>query len=100
MLRPGYPGLLILALQGIVWVLPDKQHFGGKACEFEAESVSYLVCRRASLDTPAVEYLHGYLHSNAEVPAIRLEQAFTAAERVERMSTRTHKPSTRGTEDR
>ena len=64
---------------------PNRRKLGQTVEEFEAESISYLVCRRAGIDTPAVEYLHGYLGSNAEVPHISLEVVFRAAQRIESM---------------
>lgn len=56
--------------------------------EFEAESVSYIVCLRAGLTTPAAEYLYGYLNANAEVPNISLDIVFKAAQRIESMRSR------------
>jgi hypothetical protein len=64
---------------------PDRRRLDRNACEFEAESVSYLVCGRAGLDTAAAEYLHGYLYANAEVPKISLDIVFKAAKRIEAM---------------
>lgn len=57
--------------------------------EFEAESVSYLVCRRAGLETPAAEYLNGYLDHNEEVPEISLDRVLWASRLVEQMGQRT-----------
>jgi hypothetical protein len=71
---------------------PDRQHLGRNVEEFEAESVSYLVCQRAGIDTPAAAYLHGYLESNEEVPGISLEVVFKAAQRIESMRMRKLKP--------
>lgn len=70
---------------------PDRRKLDKNAREFEAESVSYLVCCRAGLDTPAVEYLHGYLNSNDEVPQISLDIVFKAAQHIETMRTKTIK---------
>lgn len=64
---------------------PSRRKLDRNTREFEAESVSYLVCRRAGLATPAVEYLHGYLEANSEVPAISLDAVFKAAQRIEAM---------------
>lgn len=71
---------------------PDRRGLDRNTREFEAESVSYLVCRRGGLKTPAVEYLHGYLGKNAEVPSISLDCVFKAAQRIERMRTQKLKP--------
>ena len=64
---------------------PSRRGLGRNVEEFEAESVSYLVCRRADLDTPAAEYLHGYLNANEVVPAISLDVVFKASQRIESM---------------
>lgn len=64
---------------------PDRRKLDRQRMEFEAESVSYLVCQRAGLETPAVAYLHGYLSANGEVPEISLDLVFKAAQRIERM---------------
>lgn len=65
---------------------PDRRGLTLATQEFEAESVSYLVCSRAGISTPAVEYLHHYLGSNPEVPAISLDVVFKATQRIEAMS--------------
>jgi hypothetical protein len=36
--------------------------------EFEAESVSFLVCSRLGIDTTSAEYLSGYMQQHKEVP--------------------------------
>jgi hypothetical protein len=75
---------------------PDRRTLDRNTREFEAESVSYLVCRRAGIDTPAAEYMNGYLTNNEEVPRISLEVVFKAAQRVEAMRLKKLKP--RGTD--
>ncbi len=67
---------------------PDRRGLSRNAREFEAESVSFLVCSRAGLETPAAEYLHGYLQANADVPPISLDAVFRAAQRIESMRTK------------
>jgi hypothetical protein len=64
---------------------PDRSALDRNTEEFEAESVSYLVCHRAGIVTPAAEYLHGYLGSNEKVPSISLEVVFKAVQRLEIM---------------
>ena len=71
---------------------PDRRTLDRNTAEFEAESVSYLVCHRAGMETPAAEYLHGYLNANAEVPKISLETVFKAAQRIESMGMKNMKP--------
>lgn len=65
---------------------PDRRTLDRNTQEFEAESVSYLVCKRAGLQTPAVAYLNGYLQTNELVPTISVECVFKAAQRVEAMA--------------
>lgn len=65
---------------------PARMGVSKQAREFEAESVSYLACRRAGLDTPAAEYLNGYLKGNEQVPEdISLERVLKSALLVEQM---------------
>jgi hypothetical protein len=64
---------------------PDRRNLDTNVKEFEAESVSYLVCQRAGIEAPAVEYLNSYLNENEEVPSISLETVFKAAQRIESM---------------
>ena len=71
---------------------PDRRRLDRHAREFEAESVSYLVCHRAGIETPAAEYLYGYLRANGEVPEISLDAVFKAAQRIESMSLKKQKP--------
>lgn len=52
---------------------PDRRGLKKDAMEFEAESVSYLVCRRIGIETPADSCLAGYLRRSAEVPPISLD---------------------------
>ena len=67
---------------------PDRRNLDKNSREFEAEAVSYLVCQRAGLETPAVEYLHNYLDENLEVPKnISIETICRAAHRIEKMRT-------------
>lgn len=39
-----------------------------EAKEFEAETVSWLVCRRLGIDNPAYKYLANYFHNNKSIP--------------------------------
>lgn len=38
------------------------------AKEFEAESISWLICDRLGITSPSEKYLNGYLDSNSEIP--------------------------------
>ncbi|KAA3621928.1 MAG: hypothetical protein DWQ08_13410 [Proteobacteria bacterium] len=79
---------------------PSRTTLDNNTREFEAESVSYLVCQRAGIETPAVEYLSGYLHENDEIPQISLESVFKAAQRIESLLTKKPKPRSKPTENR
>jgi IrrE N-terminal-like domain len=66
---------------------PDRQGLQVDICEFEAESVCYLVCRRLGIDNPSEKYLAGYLVKNKDkdVPPISLECVMAASGLIERM---------------
>jgi hypothetical protein len=64
---------------------PDRRGLSHTIEEFEAESVSYLVCRRLGIDTPAAEYVANYVGSNEIVPSISLECIMKAAGLIEQM---------------
>jgi hypothetical protein len=54
--------------------------------EFEAESISFLVCKRLGLDTNSDEYLSGYILMNKEIPNISFETILTVAGYIESMT--------------
>ena len=64
---------------------PDRRGISRQPAEFEAESVSYLVCTRLNLKTSAEKYLAGYVSENNKVPKISLECIMKAAWIIERM---------------
>ena len=64
---------------------PDRKGLSHQVVEFEAESVSYLVCARLDIKTPAEKYLSGYVSENNKVPKISLECVMKAAGLIERM---------------
>lgn len=67
---------------------PDRRGLGKEAREFEAESVSYLVCRRLGIETPSEGYLSGYMDKNNEVPSISLDAVLRVAGLIESMGKR------------
>jgi len=67
---------------------PNRRKLDKQTREFEAESVSFLVCRRLGVDTDSAFYLHGYLDSHRNVPGIDLDAVIKAAVRVEAMGKR------------
>lgn len=64
---------------------PDRRGLPHEIREFEAESVSYLVCSRLGIDTPSATYLAGYCDSNQETPPISLDCVMKAAGLIESM---------------
>jgi len=63
-----------------------------EVCEFEAESVAYLICERLGIKNPSDEYLAGYMGKNEEVPSISLECVMKAAGLIEQMGRQRLKP--------
>jgi hypothetical protein len=45
-----------------------------------------LVCQRIGIDTPAAQYLSGYLDNNDEIPEISLDVVFKAVQKIESMT--------------
>ena len=60
--------------------------------EFEAESVSYIVCARLGIDNPSEEYLSGYVKNYDEIPNISLYCILKAGFLIEKMGKRPMKP--------
>ena len=60
--------------------------------EFEAESVTYLVCTRLGIDKPSAAYLAGYVRHNRDVPDISLECIMKSAGLIEQMGSKALKP--------
>lgn len=66
---------------------PERVGLPHDVREFEAESVSYLVCERAGISTPSAEYLSSVLdRSDAPVPNISLEAVLRVAGLIEQMT--------------
>ena len=64
---------------------PDRRGLDRTAREFEAESVTHLVCARLGIKSPSDAYLSGYLNQNREIPKISLECVMKAAGLIENM---------------
>lgn len=71
---------------------PDRRGLPRDVCEFEAESVSYLVCSRLGIYTPSDEYLAGYLKTHDETPPISLDCVMKASSLIEHMGRERLKP--------
>ena len=54
--------------------------------EFEAETVSYLVCQRLGISTHSVEYLANYLDKEGLIPEISAELVFQAVDMIQDMA--------------
>lgn len=67
---------------------PDRRGHPKTVEEFEAEAVSYLVCRRLGLDSPADRYLSNYMGEHNDVPCISLDAVFRVAGLIESMGRR------------
>ncbi len=52
-------------------------------CEFEAESVSWLVCKRLQIESPSQKYLAGYLDANQVIPPVNILAITKAVEQIE-----------------
>jgi hypothetical protein len=63
---------------------PDRQRLPHEAREFEAESVSYLICERLGIESPSAAYLAGYL-KDKEPPEISLECVMKSTGLIEQM---------------
>jgi hypothetical protein len=76
---------------------PDRRGLDVQVEEFEAESVSYLVCRRLGLETPSEQYLTGYFSNFEEVPNISIDLVMKTAGLIEQMGRTRLKPRETGT---
>lgn len=54
--------------------------------EFEAEIVSYLVCKRLGIETNSVRYLSHYMEEKEQIPPILIEFVFQAVDIIEQMA--------------
>jgi hypothetical protein len=79
---------------------PDRRRLPHDVAEFEAESVSYLVCGRKGIRSPSAEYLGSYLRDNEEVPEISLEYVVRSAILLEQMGAERLKPRSERTGQR
>jgi hypothetical protein len=64
---------------------PDRQNQSLTVREFEAESVSYLVCNRLGVDTSSDEYLAGYVSRCPATPLISLDRIMKSVWLLEQM---------------
>jgi len=67
---------------------PYRTNLTEGVTEIEAESVAYVVCRRAGLETRSAEYLSSYVEDNSDIDAISLDLVSRVAGRLEEMGRR------------
>jgi len=64
---------------------PDRRGLDKTVREFEAESVSYLVCHWLGIETTSDQYLNGYYKANEQIPAISLERVVIVSDFIVKM---------------
>jgi hypothetical protein len=64
---------------------PDRSKASHEVKEIEAESISFLVCKRLGLGTTSEEYLASYVERQEEFPPFSLETVLTVSGYIERM---------------
>jgi hypothetical protein len=64
---------------------PDRQNLSNAIREFEAESVSYLVCTRLGIETASEAYLAGYVRKCPSTPSISLDRVMKSVWLLEQM---------------
>ncbi len=67
---------------------PDRRGLSKESREFEAESVSYLVCGRVGVKSPSEQYLAGFVNDKDEVPQMSLECVMKSVGLIETMGSR------------
>lgn len=71
---------------------PDRFGMNHDAAEFEAESVSYLVCRRLGIESASERYLANYVRGNSRVPHMSPELVMKTAGLIETMTRKRLQP--------
>ena len=71
---------------------PDRRGLSRDIMEFEAESVTYMVCLRSNILNPSEKYLAGHVKDTELVPPISLECVMKSGGLIESMSTQKMKP--------
>ncbi|MBN1546228.1 MAG: hypothetical protein JW902_06180 [Syntrophaceae bacterium] len=71
---------------------PNRIGVSHAEAEFEAESVTYLVCARLDIENPSAAYLSGFVKTNEKLPKISLECVMKAAGLIENMCKTRLKP--------
>jgi hypothetical protein len=61
----------------------DRHNEGIASCEFEAESVAYLLCTKLELEIGSWAYLETYLGEDAEIPPFSFDSVMSVAGKLE-----------------
>jgi hypothetical protein len=67
---------------------PYRLNLAHNVAEIEAESVAYIVCRRAGIKTHSAEYLSSFVEDNDDLDSISIDLVSRAAGRIEEMGRR------------
>ena len=71
---------------------PDRRGLDKQIREFEAESISYLICKRLGIESTSDQYLAHYMNHNQEVPQISFECVMKVSGLIEQMGKQHLKP--------
>jgi hypothetical protein len=71
---------------------PDRRGLELRVKEFEAESISYLVCQRLGIDNPSSTYLSNYMKSDEDIPFISFDCIMKVSGLIEQMAKHRCKP--------
>lgn len=71
---------------------PDRRGLDKQVMEFEAESISYLICKRLGIESTSDQYLALYMKLNQEVPSISFECVMKVSGLIEQMGNQHLKP--------
>jgi hypothetical protein len=63
--------------------IPSRARRSNEQTEFEAESVSYIICKRSGVDSASEVYLSGYLTSHTRIEEVDVLAILTAAGKIE-----------------
>lgn len=70
-----------------------------KQREIEAESVSYILCKRAGIESNSDEYLAGYLNDSSDIRGVSIEAIMKTVTYIEQMQTKGFRPKTKPKKD-
>ena len=71
---------------------PSRSGIDSDVAEFEAESITYLVCRRLGIESGSERYLANYVRRDSLIPHMSLELVMKTAGLIETMTKRRLKP--------